>query len=195
MAEVPMTELEAVNVMLGSIGEAPVDTLDVTGVVEVSIAQVMLNNISRSVQARGWWFNTDTEYPMVPDSSGNIVLSPAMMAVDTSNRSSHYDVVERNRMLYDRKNHTFIFTETLYCDVTWMFPFTQLPHAARWYITLLAARKFHDSLVGDQVLHTFTQDDVDLAFAEMNAADVAAEDGNMLSSYETSAIAQRHFNP
>src|SRR3546814_20980574 len=65
-----MTELEAVNEMLMSIGQAPVNTLNATGISDVNIARAELVKVSRRVQARGWNFNTDDAYKLSPDADG-----------------------------------------------------------------------------------------------------------------------------
>ena len=52
----PNTKLEAVNIMLSAIGEAPVNRLS-SGLVEAETAETILNQINRSVQAEGWHFN------------------------------------------------------------------------------------------------------------------------------------------
>ena len=54
-----MTELEAVNILLTTIGEAPVNTLTGNQVTDVSIANQVLNEVSREVQSQGWHFNTE----------------------------------------------------------------------------------------------------------------------------------------
>ena len=45
----PTTKLEAVNTMLSTIGEAPVNNLS-SGLVDAETAETILNNVSRSVQ-------------------------------------------------------------------------------------------------------------------------------------------------
>jgi hypothetical protein len=52
------TKLDAVNTILIGIGEAPVNTLG-SGLQEAEIAEVVLDNINREVQSKGWTFNTD----------------------------------------------------------------------------------------------------------------------------------------
>lgn len=195
MAEVPMTELDAVNLMLASIGEAPIDTLNAPGVVEAAIAQTKLTNMSRSIQSQGWWFNRETEYPMAPDVDGNILLPANTMSIDTSARSSRFDVVERGRKLYNRKDHTYTFTETLYCDVVFMLPYEELPQAARWYIAVAAARRFQDAMVGSEALHAFTANDEKMAYAQMLYAESDAEDANINKGSHIHSTVYRHFNP
>jgi hypothetical protein len=54
-----MTELEAVNVLLTTIGEAPVNTLTGNQVTDVTVAKQVLLEISREIQSQGWHFNTE----------------------------------------------------------------------------------------------------------------------------------------
>ena len=52
-----MTELEAVNILLTTIGEAPVNTLTGNQVTDVTVATQVLLEISREIQSQGWHFN------------------------------------------------------------------------------------------------------------------------------------------
>ena len=54
------TELDAINTILMSVGESPVNTLD-TQSPEVAIAQKTLRQVCREVQAEGWAFNSEIE--------------------------------------------------------------------------------------------------------------------------------------
>ena len=63
MAVAATTELEAVNIMLAAIGEAPVSKLTGTLPVDVKIAQSTLVEINKAVQAEGWSFNTEIPEP------------------------------------------------------------------------------------------------------------------------------------
>lgn len=195
MAEVPMTELDAVNLMLASIGEYPVDTLPANGLAEASIAQTKLANINRQMQSLGWWFNRETEYPMVPDGNDEIVLPTNMLFCDTCWRSARYKVVERNRKLYDVEKHQTTFTETLYCDVIWHFPYEELPQQARWYIAIKAAVRFQAAMVGSETLHGFTKEDESEAYAALLHAETEAGDYNIADNGLTHSIVHRHFNP
>ena len=68
---VAMTELEAVNVLLTTIGEAPV-LINGKQTTDVAIAQQVLNEVNREVQSRGWHFNTEYNVELIPDTSKNI---------------------------------------------------------------------------------------------------------------------------
>ena len=74
MAVAATTELEAINIMLAAIGEAPVNTLTGSLPVDVKIAQSTLVEINKSVQAEGWSFNTEIDVTLTPNASKEIVL-------------------------------------------------------------------------------------------------------------------------
>jgi hypothetical protein len=63
----PTTELEAVNAMLASIGEAPIDTLDSATQADVVMAINTLRNTAREIQSMGWRFNTEFGVQVAPN--------------------------------------------------------------------------------------------------------------------------------
>ncbi len=112
----PTTELEAVNTMLTSIGEQPIQNLnDLAGLSDASIAKQILDNVSRAIQSRGWIFNTDLDVNMPINQYGEITLSPDILRVDTTSlvRQGDTDIVERGRKLYDRQKQSFTFTSSV----------------------------------------------------------------------------------
>lgn len=68
---VATTELEAVNAMLASIGEAPIANLDAATATDVLMAINILRNTAREVQMLGWRFNS--EFGLQIKSSGSYV--------------------------------------------------------------------------------------------------------------------------
>jgi hypothetical protein len=131
-----MTDLEAVNRMLGSIGQAPVNTLDVPGVGDVADAKRHLNEALRDVQTVGYAWNTDYGFALTRDAiTGFILIPDGALDVDVSDSS--VNAVERTlpttgqRALYDTDNHTFVFTDDITADIIWGFGFNDLPQAAR----------------------------------------------------------------
>lgn len=192
-----MTRLEAVNVMLAAIGESPVDTLAVTGLIDVSIAQTILDNTTREVLMRGWWFNREYDYPLAKDVNDEFVLGATVLSADSSTKSAHLDVVERGGKMYDRYKHSYTFPDddTLYMDVVWSLDFTECPQAARWYITVRAARIFQSDHVGSDTIHKYTSDHEKEALSYMQQAESNAEDFNIMQGYSTNAIVRRYYNP
>ena len=139
------TELEAVNSMLSAIGEAPVNQLNTTTNAEARIAKQILDEVSRDTQSAGWHFNTEPDYTLTRTGTNELVLPATAVRFDV--KSSAYpdiDVVQRGAKLYDRKNHTFIFTQDLKGEIVFLLVFTDLPQPARYYITTRSSRIFQD---------------------------------------------------
>ena len=154
------TELDAVNQILSSVGQAPVTTLDLQNP-EVSIVLNTLREINRQVQAEGWTFNTERQYELSPDTETKFILYPNnMLQIDTNvpYHKEAYDVVKRGNKLYDRLNHTYQFTGNIRADVVWYFDFTDVPPAIQAYITARAARMCSTKMVGDRELNALLQE-------------------------------------
>jgi len=154
------TELDAVNQILSSVGQAPVTTLDLQNP-EVSIVLNTLREVNRQVQSEGWIFNTEHHYELTPDSTTNQIAYPSNMLQIDTNKPHHmadYDVVRRNGKLYDRLNHTYTFTDSIYADVVWFFDFTDVPPAFQVYITARAARMCAVKMIGDREVQALLQE-------------------------------------
>jgi hypothetical protein len=143
-----LTELEAVNLMLAVIGEAPVSSLVVPGLADLTLARAILDETVREVQERGWEFNTETDYPLARDVSNFIAVPSNVLKLEIANASKHLDCVIRDTRLYDRGNHTFAFTENVKVNVTWLLSFPEMPQSARHYAAIRAARKFQRRMLG-----------------------------------------------
>jgi hypothetical protein len=65
------TKLDAVNQMLEAVWESPVSTLEVSGIASVALAKRVLDESLRSIQSRGWHFNTDLDSRSPPTSTVN----------------------------------------------------------------------------------------------------------------------------
>jgi len=152
------TKLEAVNTMLGVIGESPVNTISGSSLpASVVVALNILDETNREVQSGGWHFNTEFEYPLVRNSSDQFALPNNTLKIDVPiDKYTDLDIVQRGSQLYDRKNHTDVFTEDLDVTITFELEFTDIPEQFRSYITINAARKLAVRLLGSSEIETFT---------------------------------------
>lgn len=158
----PMSELEAVNEMLASIGQAPVNTLAVTGITDVNIAKQRLSSMTRRVLMRGFYFNTDENYTLSPDVDGHIVIPSGVLKIEAM--SAGDDIVQRRldvkgMALFNKATLSFLFAAPVQVKVTWAFPFEDLPETARCYIATAAGRRFQSKIIGSQVLDRFEEED------------------------------------
>tara|TARA_R110002167_G_C12539821_1_gene639884 strand:+ start:259 stop:849 length:591 start_codon:yes stop_codon:yes gene_type:complete len=146
------TKLEAVNTMLGNIGESPVTQITVTSTLPISAvtAITVLDEVSREVQSEGWHFNTVLKQTLSPNGSNEIVLATDILHVDTLDNSK--DIVQRGSKLFNRADNTFTFTADIDVRSMSLLDFTDLPEQARRYITLKGSRVFQARTVGSQEL-------------------------------------------
>jgi len=188
----PTSELEAVNTMLATIGESPVSSLEVSGIANVAIAKQVLSEVNRDVQTKGWHFNTEINYALVPSVDGFLYVPSNVMKVDTTKAYQYIDVTQRGNRLYDRDNHTFVFTSTVEVDMVVLLPFTDIPEPARYYITIRAARTFQKRVLGSDSLDKMTAEDEAMALSALNEAEGDEGDYNMFNgSWSVANILQR----
>lgn len=185
MSSIPplLTQLEAVNMMISVIGEAPVNTLEGASTVDIIQAKSILSEVSREVQTVGWHFNTEKEYSLIPDVNQEIILATNIVRAD-ADCEPDIDVVQRGNKLYDRRNHTFKFSRSLKAEVIFLLPFEELPQVARQFIVIRAARIFQDRMVGSETLHGFTEEDEKKALADLKEAEGDTGDYNIFDSYD-----------
>lgn len=183
MALTLTTELDAINIMLGTIGESPINSLDAaTGVVDAVTARSILAEVAVQVQEEGWHFNTEYEFVLSPDAgTQEIYVAPNTIEVDVSPYTTDVDVAIRGNRLYDRQNKTYKFSQDIKADLTILLEFNELPQAARHYITIRSARVFQQRVVGSQLLGAYTEQDEARALRAMRRYEAKSGDYNILT--------------
>ena len=175
------TELEAINIMLAAIAEAPINSLTGTLPVDAVTARSTLAEFNKEIQSEGWSFNTETDVTLTRDGSNQISLPANVLRVDANiHQHPTIDPIQRGLKLYDRQNNKYEFDEDLICTVVYFRDFDEIPEQARRYINIKAARVFVDRLVGDQGLRTYTQEDETRARTILTETDYANADHNLL---------------
>ena len=101
------------------------------------------------MQAEGWTFNREYEYPFTPDSNDEILIPNNVLQIDLTPDYGDKDVVRRSGKLYDRIAHSYEFTEQVKCDVVWLFDWVDLPVPIRDYIVARSASIVSSRIVGD----------------------------------------------
>jgi hypothetical protein len=151
----------------------------------------MLYDTSREVQTTGYQFNSEINYPLVRNIDYELAYPINTLSIDASEKYSSYDVVMRGGKLYDRKNHTFVFSQDITVDCIFFLEWTQLPQPARQYITILAARRFQRRFQGDAVIDAATAQEEIMARAQLEDFDAYTRDYNLADSYDIFNIIRR----
>jgi hypothetical protein len=157
------SELESVNTILSTIGEAPLNSLSGSLPVDGTIAKNVLSEVSREVQSQGWHFNTHYKVTLTRDTDNKIPLATNIVRVEIDPRKYSkisYDIVQRNNELYNlAKNEETFDTNFTDATVVYLLPFDEIPEQAKRYITIRSARIFHDRTLGANTIHKFSQED------------------------------------
>lgn len=175
------TELDAVNIMLGTIGESPINSIEAaSGVSDAVIARQILNEVSIQVQEEGWHFNVETNFELSPAYPSKEIFVPEN-CIEVDAEDTRVDLAIRGNRLYDRINHTYEFESAIKCNIVLMLPFEELPQAARHYVTIRSARVFQQRVVGSQVLGSFTEKDEMRARMALRRYESKTADYNILT--------------
>ena len=147
------TELSAVNSILGAIGQSPLTTLNFDNP-EVAMIYNLLRDANVDTQAEGWHFNTEKHVRFTPDANGNIAIGNDILSMDLHNNQARrtFDLVRRNGKLYDKIDHTDIFTSDIDLDIVRLYAFEDLPTVFRRFIVYRASRQAATQLVANPAL-------------------------------------------
>lgn len=183
------SELEAVNTLLAAIAESRINTLEVTGLADVSAARATLDEISREVQLVGWHFNTEEDYPLPRDTSNRITVPANTLKCVV--QGSSFDITQRGLRLYDKTNHRDTFTDDLKARVIVLLPWDELPQVARHYIMVRAARIFQARTLGADSQFSFSEEEERSAKKSLDETEGATGSYNMFSSNSVTSIMER----
>tara|TARA_R100000808_G_scaffold23496_1_gene52213 strand:+ start:723 stop:1352 length:630 start_codon:yes stop_codon:yes gene_type:complete len=174
-------KLEAVNVMLSVIGEAPVNSLK-SGLADAEAAERILNRVNKEVQTEGWTFNTLRKYSLIPDSTKKIILPSNTLKLTCVDSSRDYPLVQRGLRLYNYEKHKYTIGDDydeVKVDLVEEIDFNDdpteennsLPEYARRYIAIRASRVFIGRYLGSQEIYGFSEKDEALARVGMKQAE------------------------
>ena len=182
------TELEAVNTILSTIGEAPLNSLSGSLPVDGTVAKNVLSEVSREVQSAGWHFNTHYKATLTRDTNNKIPVGTNVVRVELDPNlisKADYDLVQRDGFLFNMAKNTDIFDRN-FEDVTQvlLLPFNEIPEQAKRYITIRSARVFHDRTLGANTLHKFSQEDEKQALSILRNAEARTGDFTIFDTPE-----------
>jgi hypothetical protein len=162
-----LTTLDAVNIILSNVGQAPVSALDNANPM-VSMASNILDEVTEAVQSEGWSFNLERAYPFIPDVNGEVGIPTNAIRIDAPATNDLQLIVRQNK-LYDKYTHSYDFSKypKLSLDVTWLFDFDDMPQPARQYVTIRAANLFAGRAVGSAEQVRFGEKEESIARATL----------------------------
>ena len=188
------TELEAVNTILSTIGESPVNSLTGTLPVDATTALNVLDEISREVQSAGWHFNTHWKVDIPRDVDNKIPIGTDVLRVELNAKydKSSYDIVQRDSFLYNLAKNEETFDQNFTDNtIVYLLDFSKLPEQAKRYITIRSARVFHDRTLGATTIHKFSSQDEARALSLLRQAETETGEYSIFDSHLQSYTVNR----
>ena len=143
-----LSELDAVNLIRGAVGKAPVSSLTTTNP-DVLAAQLRIKNSTTELQTKRWWFNTELSFVLTKNATNEILIPNNALEVRTQDPFTY--LTTRGNRLYNPNMNTFKFTDVTSVTVEMLLrlDFEELPYVAANFIQYDAARKFQADFDGD----------------------------------------------
>ena len=188
------SKLSAVNTLLAIIGEAPVNSLNPPLTGDASLADQVIDEISREVQGSGWSWNTML-YDSIPldATSGQSQLPSNTLAVRFNPLSyPNQRFVLRGLRLFDRVKNTYDLrtslgvgmtgnTSDLVAEIVEELPWDNIPETGRRYIMIRAGRIFANRVVTSASIESYTAEDEEKALQTLKRTEDMAQNYNYIS--------------
>jgi len=179
-------KLQLVNKCLIAIGETPLPDGTVPSEfplgTDFETASRIVDDTWVEVCNRGWWFNTDYNFPLTPDSTGIIALPASVLRLDGGR---YHPFIKKQGLLYDRRTKSFTFNSTQYVNLIWASNYSELPVAAYEYIGARAARKFYSKIIGAPAEVNFLVQEETDALVNLQRENAQYLDANLLDEMVT----------
>jgi len=187
MASAPTTKLQAINTILSSVGESPITSLDyISDSASATIASNILDEVDRSLQSRGWSFNTDIDKTLTRAGDNTISVGSDTIRVNISETAfPTIKLTLRGNKLYNAKTASYTFTSNLVGDVVTLLDFELLPEPARNYIVVRASRLFLVRTRPEEAQAKLVEVDEQLAFANLLEYEVRTGADSNFANYST----------
>ena len=183
------TTLDVVNECLGTMGEAPLNTLvephEFRGAALRKLAEA-----NTRLQARGWWFNRESLTLTPAPVTGHAVLGTDILKWQSGTRSPDILqrsqpkpwLVQRGTRLYDTRTGTYEITETVTGEVTREIPFDTLPAVMQAYVKAEAVLRFQSNFDADNSKRQELTSEWQISRADAVAEDVRQSGVNFINS-------------
>lgn len=183
-----ITELEVINSVLSVAGDNPVQSLS-EEYQPVFIIRKMINNISRDMQIKNYWFNTEYGVELISNNITNKITLPFNL-LNFEPCDTRY--VARGVTVYDRVARTSIITETIKADISVHLEFDELPQVARKYIQAMCRKQYNNEYFGETAFKNDLLEEVKDALADLQKLNIENEDINIFKSARVFNIAFRN---
>lgn len=180
-----MTEVQIINSMLAVVGESPVTSAESQHPSVVS-ARNVLARVNDAEQSRGWYFNTERDRILLPNSVGEILIPPDTLYIDSEDPND--ELVPRGRVLWDNKNFTTIINREVRVRRIARIAYEDLPPVAADYIRICAVYEFFVEEDGEGSKYTALLSSKAAAYEVLRAKHVSHKGKNALRSPQALSV-------
>lgn len=145
----PSSELDAVNEILTAVGNSPTNSLDTDEDIDVINAKRVLKGVSREIQAKGFFFNQESNVYLKPEVTTKRVPCPESY-IKFYSRGVQY--IRRDGYFFDVSTRNDVFPDGITVNLIRELKFVELPEAFRRYITARSARIFQERFLSSPEL-------------------------------------------
>ena len=185
---------DAINICLTTIGESPIPaSTSIVDHYEAELADTIISEAMTEVLAFGYNFNTDSDWELIPDTSGYIALPSGALSVDATVTSSDY--IMKSGKLYNKVTKSYVFTETVLASVIWESDFDDLPAVVQLLVVAQAKMKLYTRIVGVDSAYKVFVKEVENATTAVKAEDITSGDYSIFDDTSASRVMTRTTNP
>lgn len=142
-----MQVLDVINEALATLGETPVNAIDVDHPFIPSIRRTLDHQLVQLLD-EAWWFNTEVAQ-LVPDSHGHVYVPMDAINVAPANPDDHPYAV-RGRRFYDMARGQYEISRPVAVWLVRNVPFEELPMMARQVVSYRTVLKFQVDFDADR---------------------------------------------
>ncbi len=192
------TLLSAVNAVLRTINERPVNSLTPPYTQDVGFALECINEELVEVLGHGWSFNTESDQDLTLDINGKYAIAADELQITLDRRRRDVELVPRDDAgtlrLYNKAKgqHTFVLPAGLKVTKVRTVDFEDCPQPFRRYVEMKAARTFAARLRSGDAL-PYTQEQVVMAKKALRDYEVDTTNPSVFDNASTRRVIRRGY--
>ena len=175
--------------MLSIISEAPVNTLEDSGLVDVALARRVLRDASIEIQSRGWSWNTDRNVRLARTVDKIVHVPADALHIDAEDPNT--PVVPRAGKLWNPRENTFEWELVPPLKIVRFLGFSDIPAPAQTYLILNAGRIFADRVISSEKRSGLNKTDELRAWVTLLENEAEQGDFNLAQSSPVSGLGPR----
>ena len=183
-----MTDLDVLNKLLSTLGEAPLQDLDEEHPLVPAAKRQMVSTLHIEL-ARGWWFNRETITLFPSPDTGFIYVPSDILSIDSVDTS--HTLVQRGSRLYNVNTSSYVISKEIRAAIVRSIPFDDIPHNAQNLVAAEATVRFNLDYEGDRQKLEEAKAEARMARVELGREEIRNVAVNLFRRPSTAIILNR----